>query len=82
MEDFYAALKEIITLPEYFGDNLDALFDFITGDAEMPLELEFENMSVDQLEDFEDLINTMEDAEEEVENFTFKYYLELYDDGE
>lgn len=82
MEDFYAALKENINLPEHFGDNLDALWDFISGEAEMPLEIEFENMSVDQLEDFDDLINTLEDAEEELENFTFKYYLELFDNGE
>ena len=30
-EDFYAQLKEKLTLPEHFGDNLDALFDVITG---------------------------------------------------
>ena len=28
-EDFYAHLKEKLTLPEFFGDNLDALNDFI-----------------------------------------------------
>ena len=59
MEDFYSTLKAEITLPKHFGDNLDALFDFLTGEAEMPLEMEFENMSVDQLEDFEDLIDTL-----------------------
>lgn len=80
-EDFYAALREKLTLPEHFGNNLDALFDYITGETEMPLQIEFENLSVDQLEEFEDLINTLEDAEEEVENFIFKYYLELFDDG-
>jgi RNAse (barnase) inhibitor barstar len=36
-EDFYAQLKEKLTLPEHFGDNLDALFDVITGELEMPL---------------------------------------------
>ena len=80
-EDFYAALKENLSLPEHFGDNLDALFDYITGAAEMPLQIEFYYMSVDQLEEFEDLINTLEDAEEELEDFTFRYYLELFDDG-
>jgi ribonuclease inhibitor len=70
-EDFYAQLKEKLTLPEHFGDNLDALFDVITGELEMPLHLEFVNMSVEQLEIFEDLLTTLEDAEEEVEGFTF-----------
>ena len=82
MEDFYAALKEEMNFPEHFGNNLDALFDFITGEAEMPLKIEFENLSVDQLEDFENLIDTLENAEDELEDFTFRYYLEQFDDGE
>ena len=81
-EDFYAQLKEKLTLPDHFGDNLDALFDVITGELEMPLHLEFVNLSVEQLEIFEDLLTTLEDAEEEVEGFTFSYYLEQYEDEE
>ena len=81
-EDFYAQLKEKLPLPEHFGDNLDALFDVITGELEMPLHLEFVNMSVEQLEIFGDLLTTLEDAEEEVEGFTFSYYLEQYEDEE
>ena len=81
-EDFYTQLKEKIQLPEHFGDNLDALFDTITGNLEMPLHLEFVNMTVDQLEIFEDLLTTLEDAEEEVEDFSFTYYLEQYEDDD
>ena len=81
-DDFYAQLKEKLTLPEHFGDNLDALFDVITGELEMPLHLELVNMSVEQLEIFEDLLTTLEDAEDEVEDFTFAYYLEQYEDEE
>ena len=65
-EDFYAQLKEKLPLPDYFGDNLDALFDVITGELKMPLHIEFVNMSVEQLEIFEDLLTTLEDAEDEV----------------
>ena len=81
-EDFYAQLKEKLTLPEHFGDNLDALFDVITGELEMPLHIEFVNMSVEQLEIFEDLLTTLEDAEDEVEDFSFSYFLEQYEDEE
>jgi len=81
-EDFYTQLKEKVKLPEHFGDNLDALSDVISGALEMPLHLEFVNMSVDQLEIFEDLLTTLEDAEDEVEDFSFTYYLEQYDDNE
>jgi ribonuclease inhibitor len=81
-EDFYTQLKEKLPLPEYFGDNLDALSDVITGGLEMPLHLEFVNMTVDQLETFEDLLTTLEDAEDETEDFTFTYFLEQYEDDE
>lgn len=81
-EDFYSVLKEKLKLPEHFGDNLDALYDSITGFVELPLHIEFVNMSVDQLETFEDLLATLEDAEEETEGFTFSYFLEQFGDEE
>ncbi len=81
-DDFYAQLKEKLTLPEFFGDNLDALYDSITGFVALPLHLEFVNMSVEQLEMFEDLLVTLEDADDELDDFTFAYYLEQYEDEE
>ncbi len=79
-EDFYTHLKEKLSLPEHFGDNLDALYDSITGFVELPLHIEFVNMSVEQLEIFEDLLVTLEDAEDELDDFSFSYYLEQYED--
>lgn len=79
-EEFYAELKSKVELPEYFGDNLDALSDVISGELEMPLELEFVNMSVDQLETFEDLLETLEDLDDDVEGFSFSYFLEQFED--
>lgn len=78
-EDFFESLKQNLNLPDFFGDNLDALSDVISGDLELPLHLEFVNMSVDQLETFEDLLETLEDADEEVEGFSFSYYLEQFE---
>ncbi len=80
MEDFFDQLKEKLKLPETFGDNLDALYDSITGFVELPLHIEFVNMSVEQLEDFEDLLTTLEEADEELDDFSFSYYLEQYED--
>ena len=80
MEDFFDQLKEKLKLPEIFGDNLDALYDSITGFIELPMQIEFVNMSVEQLEVFEDLLTTLEDADEELDDFTFSYYLEQYED--
>ena len=79
-EDFFAQLREKLSLPEHFGNNLDALYDTITGDLEMPLRIEFVNMKVEQLEHFEDLLTTLEDAEDETEGFSFAYFLEQYED--
>ena len=81
-DDFYAQLKEKLTLPEFFGDNLDALYDSLTGFVELPLHIEFVNLSVDQLETFEDLLVTLEDVDDELDDFTFTYYLEQYEDDE
>ena len=82
MKDFFDQLKEKLKLPETFGDNLDALYDSITGFTELPLSIEFVNMSVEQLEDFEDLLTTLEEADEELEEFEFSYFLEQYEDEE
>ena len=38
-QDFYQQLKEKLSLPENFGDNLDALYDSLTGFVELPLHL-------------------------------------------
>ncbi|WP_018674429.1 barstar family protein [Riemerella columbina] len=78
-EYFYTQLKQKMELPDYFGYNLDALADVISGDIPLPLHLEFVNMSVGQLEDFETLLETLEDLDTEVEDFSFSYYLEQYE---
>lgn len=79
-QDFYQQLKQKLSLPENFGDNLDALYDSLTGFIELPLHLEFVNMSVNQLEDFETLLETLEKADEETEGFSFTYFLEQFED--
>ena len=81
-QDFYEQLKTKLVLPENFGDNLDALYDSITGFVALPLHLEFVNMSVSHLDDFEDLLTTLEDAEDEIDDFSFSYYLEQYQDDD
>jgi len=36
-EDFYLAVRQQLDLPDYFGDNLDALNDFIEERGELPV---------------------------------------------
>ena len=78
-QDFYQQLKQKLSLPENFGDNLDALYDSLPGFVKLPLHLEFVNMSVNQLEDFETLLETLEEADEETEGFSFTYFLEQFE---
>lgn len=78
MDDFYEQLKEIIALPEYFGDNLDALNDVITGDLPLPLSIKFVNMNPFQLMSFSELIEMMKVLDEEMEeDFSFSYGMKL-----
>lgn len=75
--DFYEQLKQKIELPDYFGDNLDALYDVISGEVSLPMEIHFINMSLDQLEEFSNLLNTMKDLEQEIEDLIFRYSIRL-----
>ena len=54
----------------------------LLGDIEMPLHIEFVNLNMEQLDEFEDLISTLEDLEEELDGFTFSYFLEQFTDEE
>ena len=81
-DEFYEELKQQIELPSFFGDNLDALADVISGALPLPFHLELVNLSVDQLEVFEDLLTTLEDLDEDVEGFSFSYFLEQYEEEE
>jgi len=82
MEDFYSQLQEKLKFPPYFGKNLDALSDSISGDLEMPLHLHLINMELSQLEKFEPLMDTLDAAEKEVPGFFATYSLVRYPDEE
>ena len=39
-------LKQQMNLPDHYGNNLDALYDCLTGEIELPVKITFENLSV------------------------------------
>ena len=45
-EDFYQNIKEELDVPEYFGNNLDALYDILT---EHPDHLQIEFLHYDRM---------------------------------
>lgn len=80
-DDFYAAAKIRLQLPEYFGNNLDALWDCVTGDIELPAEILFINMTTPQLEIFEGVIAVFEDASIELDD-DLSFKIDLKDNSE
>jgi ribonuclease inhibitor len=64
LRSFYAACKEALRLPDYFGNNLDALWDCITSGISLPAEISFINVTPYHLEKFEKQIELFRDAEE------------------
>lgn len=81
MEEFYAAAIDKLQLPEYFGNNLDAMWDSLTAGIELPVDIKFINLTVKQLEIFDDMIFLFEDAAINLEEeLFFEYSLKEEDD--
>lgn len=73
-EDFHKKIKELLDFPDYYGENLDALWDCLTGyiDRESPLILFWDNFEISKLNlgEFADAaLNIFKDAESEMKNF-------------
>jgi ribonuclease inhibitor len=67
-------MREKLELPDYFGNNLDALYDVLTGYLELPLLFYFNNMKEEKLKVFTGLMATLEDAEKYTQGkFSFDY---------
>lgn len=68
-EELHDQLKTVLHLPDYYGKNLDALWDCLTGEVTLPVELTWVNfqMSKDALGDYaENLRQLFQEAEEEL----------------
>ena len=71
-KDFHKQIKNILNLPEYYGENLDALWDCLTGGVETPLTIIWEDFSYSKqtLGVYADKIMTLfKDTEKEIEGF-------------
>ena len=68
-------LKEKLELPDYYGQNLDALWDCLTGFIELPVCIKWSKYkaSCRYLGEYaEKLRNVFEDAAAELDNFSFQ----------
>lgn len=72
IEDFHIEIKIILELPEYYGANLDALWDCLTGWIKTPLTLIWRDFEISKanLGDFaEKAMSVFKDAEKEINGF-------------
>lgn len=70
-QDFYTQFRKDLPTPSYFGNNLDALSDFITGGAPLPLHIRFTRLNGFKKHAFSKLIAVMQHLDQEVEGFAF-----------
>lgn len=67
-DDFYAAIEAIPETPDWFGRNLDALFDLVLAVFEAPLTIHWTHAEVSAKSmgpDFDILVGVLRDAERE-----------------
>lgn len=74
--DLHCEIKEKLELPEWYGNNLDALWDILTGFMETPINITVifkpENKVVEDLKDnVLKIIETFKEAAEEDEEIIF-----------
>ncbi|WP_019423212.1 barstar family protein [Paenibacillus sp. OSY-SE] len=71
-DQLHDALKEKLELPDYYGCNLDALWDCLTGWIELPLMIQwthFEQSEIHLGDYSHQLLDLFREAEEELAGF-------------
>lgn len=75
-DDFHLEIKEKLEFPDYYGENLDALWDCLTGSIDLPVTLVWDNadLSKENLGDeFDRIVDLFSSAENEIDGFSVRY---------
>uniref|UniRef100_A0A3B0LY37 Barstar n=1 Tax=Arsenophonus endosymbiont of Trialeurodes vaporariorum TaxID=235567 RepID=A0A3B0LY37_9GAMM len=64
LNDCYQKAILVFELPKWFGQNLDALGDMLTGGIVLPVEVIFSHINEYQLTEFAELITVFREAEQ------------------
>jgi len=76
IRDFHLAMKHSFNLPDYYGDNLDALWDCLTTWIETPVEVIWVNFedSRNSLGNYSKIITDLfGEAQKEINGFSILY---------
>jgi ribonuclease inhibitor len=75
LDDLYDQLTTQLSLPEYFGRNLDALWDVLSADVEGPVEIVWKHAGDSKKimgKDFERVVKLLRDLEKERDDFRLR----------
>lgn len=76
LDDFYDEIALLFDFPDYFGRNLDALWDLLTADTKGPLELIWEASATSKKSmgrDFVRVSALLRDVTKQREDFTVSF---------
>ena len=72
LDEFYGEIAKRLRFPDYFGRNLDALWDVLTTDVKGPVELAWEDSEASKKsmgKDFQKVAALLKDVVKEREDF-------------
>ena len=75
IQSLHHELKIKLELPDYYGGNLDALWDLLTGWIDLPTTIYWENYSESKKylgEYAERTVELLQDPQNQIKGFTFK----------
>ncbi len=74
LDDFYDEIAGQLSLPAYFGRNLDALWDVLSTEVEGPVEVIWQSAQTSKEamgEDFEKVVKVLKEVEGTRQDFKF-----------
>jgi len=73
LDQLHSELSRSLDFPDYYGANLDALYDCLSGDIALPLRIIWKNYNITRLKlgkDAEKVLKVMKDFAKEEPDFT------------
>jgi ribonuclease inhibitor len=75
LDQLHSELARIFDFPDYYGANLDALYDCLSGDVALPLRIIWKNYNITRSKlgkDVEKVLKVMKDFAKEEPDFTLE----------